>query len=221
MYWITTIWPFSRLGKNFLFYGSRKKNEIALTFDDGPSKQTDEVLKILTKYKVKGTFFVIGKKIKENPSAINKIIKQGSEIGNHSYNHETLSFKPKNFIMNEIDKTDELLSKYKVKTLIFRPPHGSFSFNLISIIKEKKMKSIFWDVDPKDCKCDYNANERANYILKRAKNGSIIDLHDYADGIGDNEKLIELLEIIIPLLKKRGYNAVTISDLFNLDKQIM
>jgi len=102
MYWITLIWPFEKLGKNIYFHGSRDKKEVALTFDDGPSEQTTKILDILKKNNARATFFILGKKVKGNEEILKRIVYEGSEIGNHSYNHNKLLFKDKEFIYNEI-----------------------------------------------------------------------------------------------------------------------
>ena len=197
---------------NIYFFGNRKNKGIALTFDDGPSKQTKKILKILKKHHIKATFFILGKRIHNNEKMIKEILKQGSEIGNHSYTHASLAFKSKKGIVSEIEKTDKRLEKLGIKTNLFRPPYGRIGLKLISICKEIEKKIILWDVDPKDWK-EQDGNVILKNILKKTKNGSIIDLHDYVEGIGENRKITKILEISIPKLKEKGYKFLTVSKL--------
>ena len=142
-----------------------------------------------------------------------EIIESGSEIGNHSYNHPSLIFKSKKFIRREIQKTDEELKKLNIKTNFFRPPHGSWGFNLASTANQLTKKIILWDVDPSDWSKP-EIKKAIHHILSNSKCGSIIDLHDFAEGIGENNNLIKILNRIIPELKNRGYKLVTVSELF-------
>ena len=81
---------------NFYFHGNRSKKEIALTFDDGPSKETEKILGILKRHKANTTFFVWGERIKGREKTIKRIKKEGNEIGNHTFSHKRLLFKSKN-----------------------------------------------------------------------------------------------------------------------------
>ena len=180
MYWITRIWPFAKFGENVYFHGSRDEKKIALTFDDGPCENTLGVLSVLKKYSVRGTFFVLGNKIQGNENILRRIIGSGSEIGSHSYNHLNLSFRPKYFIGGHLNMADNVLRRAGVKSYLFRPPYGSFGFNLLDVCKQKRKKIILWDVDPSDWRCNYNIDKISKYIIRNTRNGSILDLHDYA-----------------------------------------
>ncbi|MBU0906658.1 MAG: polysaccharide deacetylase family protein [Nanoarchaeota archaeon] len=214
MYWLTKVYTFGRFGSNLYFHGSRKSNRIALTFDDGLSDQTNKILRILDKNKCRGTFFLVGERISGKKEIVRKIVTKGHEVGNHSYSHKNLLFKSQKTIEEEIALTEAEFSKLDVKTSLFRPPDGSFGLNLIKIISKKKLKAILWDVDPQDWKCNYDIGKIVNYILGHVRGGSIIDLHDYAIGVGENSKLVELLRRVVPLLKEEGYEMVTVGELF-------
>ena len=156
----------------------------------------------------------MGKNIKKYKNEIKNIKKQGSEIGNHSYNHLNLLFQSKKEILEQIEKTDKELSKCRIKTNLFRPPHGNFWVNLLLTINQLNKKLILWDVDPKDWN-NQTKEKIIDYVIKNVKNGSVIDLHEYAEGIGANNKLSNVLEELIPKLQNKGYNLTTISELYN------
>lgn len=200
---------------NLYFHGKRDKKEIALTFDDGPSKETLEILKILKKYDAKATFFVEGKRIENHKSILEKTIKEGHEIGNHSYNHYRLWFKDKKLIEYEIKKTDNELNKYDVKTNLFRPPGFKIGFNLLNVCKKLNKKIIICDVSSDDWKKP-GIEKIVNKVLKNTQSGSIINFHDYLEEIGSNKEIISALQKIIPKLKKK-YEFVTISKLLKLN----
>lgn len=86
------------------------EKKIALTFDDGPSEFTLEVLELLKKYNAKATFFCIGKNIEKHPEIVKQIIAEGHLVGNHSYSHSKFfDFYHEDKITNELRKTDQLL----------------------------------------------------------------------------------------------------------------
>ncbi len=200
---------------NLYFYGSRNKKEIALTFDDGPSCETEKVLDLLKKYNAKGTFFIWGQRIKGREKTIERIIREGHEIGNHSYEHKRLAFKSENYIERDLRKCDEKLTQFKIKTNLFRPPGASMFYNLFKVCKKLEKKIIIYDVISNDWKKP-GIERIVEKVLKKTKNGSIINFHDYLEGIGSNKEIIPALQKIIPKLKKK-YEFVTISRLLGFN----
>ena len=167
----------------FIKNGSRDKKLIALTFDDGPHpKETNQVLDILNKYNVKGTFFVAGKHANWYPEPLVRASKEGHEIGNHTFNHPDISNLSDRQLEEEILKCEEILLKLTgKKPQLFRPPYGSYRQEaLASIAKKLNYKIVLWtSVDARDWQ-NPGAETIANKIINNAKNGDIILLHDYA-----------------------------------------
>ncbi|WP_278011707.1 polysaccharide deacetylase family protein [Flavobacterium gyeonganense] len=96
------------------------EKKIALTFDDGPSVYTLEVLEILKKYNAKATFFCIGKNIETHPEILQKVIDEGHLFGNHSYSHSKFfDFYNAKKITEDLQKTDRLLEKLTSKKSTF------------------------------------------------------------------------------------------------------
>ena len=190
---------------------------VALTFDDGPSFYTEEILDILHLYKAQATFFLLGQNIEQFPSLVQQIYKEGHEIGNHSYSHQSLIFKSCAFIREEIEKTDQLIKKSGYQGIIhFRAPYGRKLFGLPWILYKSKRPHILFDVIPDDWACPGVATI-VNRILAQTKPGSIILFHD---GNGDNitqdrSQTVQALSIILKKLKADGYQFVTISELLN------
>jgi peptidoglycan/xylan/chitin deacetylase (PgdA/CDA1 family) len=204
------------LSKNIYFHGNRKAKKIALSFDDGPCGDTLNVLKVLKKYKIKATFFVLGKKIKGNEKLLKQMLRQGCEVGNHTYSHNRLIFKSISKVMAEIKSTDFLLNKNGIKTSLLRFPY--FSMDVFSFIAAKRLgkKIIFADIDSLDWY--YKDKEKIiRRVLRKIMGGSIMGFHDYLENIGRNYKLFYILEKVIPALQRQGYKFVTISELFGFN----
>lgn len=196
----------------FIRNGSRNEKYLALTFDDGPHpKETDEVLDVLKKYNVKATFFIAGKHANWYSEPLKRASKEGHEIGNHTFNHPDISNLTNQQLEEEIVKCEEILIKVTgKKPNLFRPPYGSYRQNeLAQIAKKLGYKVVLWTtVDAKDWK-NSGAQSISDTIVNNAKNGDIILLHDYA-----TENTVEALDILIPLMQKKGYEFVTVSELY-------
>lgn len=197
---------------NFEKYTKQEKNNVidpnkpivAITFDDGPSKYTDAILDILYENDASATFFVLGNKVKYYSNTLNKMIQNGNEIGNHSYNHKSLNRLNIDEILYQINSTQEIIYETTGYTpLYLRPTYG----NTNKLLKENtSLEIILWTVDPEDWKYK-NSKTIAKRVINKTKDGSIILLHD------THQRTINALKIIIEELKKEGYQFVTISEL--------
>lgn len=192
---------------NNIIYPNKKV--VALTFDDGPSKYTDEILDILNDEDAVATFFIIGNKVEIFGKTLNKMIKYGNEIGNHSYNHKWLTRVSDEEFKNQINKTQNIIyNTTGFKPTLFRPTYGSINNK---IRNEIDLDIIMWTVDTMDWKY-----KNVNTIVKRAtnniKDGDIILMHDI------KKRTVNALKIIIPKLKEKGYQFVTVSELKEINK---
>jgi len=148
---------------------------IALTFDDGPSKYTSELLDILDEYDATATFFVVGNRLNYYEDELRDIVDSGCEIGVHTYSHTSFTSLGVEGMLEEINKTRNILDEYGVPySDLVRPPYGSLN----SEIKEgAEFPLILWNVDTRDWESK-NAESVCEEILKGIKEGNIILLHD-------------------------------------------
>lgn len=187
------------------------EKKIALTFDDGPSTFTLEVLELLKKYDVKATFFCIGKNIEAHPEILKQIIADGHLVGNHSYSHSKFfDFYNAKKIQEEIQKTDELLEKYTSKKInFFRPPYGVTTPSIRRALEKTKHKVIGWNIRSLDGGTK-NQELIFNRIIKRLSPGGIVLLHDTAS------HSVLVLEQFLQFLQQNNYKVISIEELLNL-----
>lgn len=194
-------------------------NKIAyLTFDDGPSKNTIEVLQILKKYDLKATFFVTGQAAKKNCQILQQIVIDGHTIGNHSYSHNYKKiYKSSEAFMAEIEETKSLIYELTgIETEIIRFPGGSYpkaDRNYVQLLTERGYVYFDWNVDSKDStRKDISAKEiKANVVNQVAgKTKVIILMHD---GAG-KQATVKALPGIIEHLLEQGFQ------LKQLDKEV-
>jgi peptidoglycan/xylan/chitin deacetylase (PgdA/CDA1 family) len=181
-----------------------RKPMIALTFDDGPSKYTQELLDVLNENDAAATFFVLGMQVDKYKETICRMVEEGHQIGNHSYDHKRLTALNDEELYNEINRTDNTVYETALyKPFLVRPPYGATSEKLL----EKLQKPIIkWSIDSRDWE-SRNAEEISKIILDNAKDGDIVLMHDLY------ESTIEASKAIIPELIKRGFQLVTVGEM--------
>lgn len=172
-------------------------NKIYLTFDDGPTPIiTKKVLDILDEFKIKSTFFCLGRNVEKYPEIYNDIIKRGHAIGNHSYSHlNGWKTKYKEYV-NDVE-----LASHCLKTKLFRPPYGKIKpFQLRNI--RKRYKVIMWDVLSGDFSKNIDNITCLNNVIKYTTDGSIIVFHD---SVKASNNLFYALPKAIEYLLSKGY----------------
>jgi peptidoglycan-N-acetylglucosamine deacetylase len=188
---------------------------VALTYDDGPyPPYTNQILDILYRYQAKATFFEIGRNIEKHPEIVPMIMAAGNELANHSYSHKDMMFKPREYLLSEIEKTDKLLRELGIKqdSISFRPPWGRRFVVLSYLLSQMQKKLIMWDVDSQDYEPTHTAEDIANRVINNVRSGSIVVMHD---GGGDRSKTVTATEAIVKSLQSKGYAFKTVSELLN------
>lgn len=189
---------------------------VALTFDDGPLPHTTErTLAILRDKKVKATFFIIGKEAQRHHKQLNKIIKDGHTVGNHSYSHSALVFKTFSEVENEITLTDKIIRNAGYDGEIpFRAPYNLKLFSLPAYLSKSKRLDVSRDVLPTEGRSQSWENITKE-VVKKVRPGSVILLHPMYKHTASSRQAIGP---IIDELHLEGYRFVTIPELVKLGK---
>ena len=122
------------------------ENQIALTFDDGPTECTPLILDLLAKHQQKATFFCIGKQVEKYPEIAKRIVSDGHLIANHTFTHTTrMGFLSKKEVQSEIASTQQIIKEITTKTPhLFRPPFGVTNPNIAWACKQNRVEVIGW-----------------------------------------------------------------------------
>lgn len=187
---------------------------IALTFDDGPNpKNTPAILELLKQYDARATFFLVGWRVKENPELAQRTLREGHEIGNHSYYHKYFRRGiPTAEIEDDMIKAHRLIEEVTgTAPHLYRPPGGYYNQQLVDVARANDYRIVMWSwhQDTKDWSSP-GVQRIVNKVLNSARNGDIVLMHDVAEG---HSQTVEALKTILPELKKRGYSMVTVSEL--------
>ena len=182
---------------------------IAMTFDDGPSATlTPKLLDLLAAHHIKATFFVIGENVAEHPEIVARAVREGHEIGNHSWSHPNFGKMSDQGVRSQLQRTDDAIkSATGERPTLMRPPYGSITEREKRWIHgEFGYQIVLWDVDPYDWKRPGPAVVR-NRILQETRPGSIVLSHDIHRGT------IEAMPSTFDALKAKGFKFVTVSEL--------
>ncbi|WP_433747229.1 polysaccharide deacetylase family protein [Falsibacillus pallidus] len=205
--------------RTFQFFGGltdhvdTNQKVVALTFDDGPTENVDEILPLLDQYNAKATFFLIGREMKQNPAEAKKIAQAGHQIGNHTYSHNRMIFKSPGYIRDEIEKTDKLIREAGYKGEIdVRPPNGKKIVGLPYYLWKHDRDTIMWNIEPDTYFT--KVSDKLDYVEENIQPGSIILIHAMYDHTGDE---IRVIEGILDDLSNEGYTFVTVNELQNMD----
>lgn len=191
-----------------LIRGDTTRRWIALTFDDGPHPEyTPKIIQILERYKVRATFFVVGKMAEKYPELIRLHQKAGNEIGNHTYNHVNLTRLNRDQIAAEIEKCGEVIRAITGQTpYLFRPPGGDYNRTVAEVAASLGYWMVLWTDDPGDY-ADPPEKILQERLFSGISNGGIILLHD---GVPET---IDLLPKLIERLKAEGYEIVPVGEM--------
>ncbi|HSQ45310.1 MAG TPA: polysaccharide deacetylase family protein, partial [Lutibacter sp.] len=196
--------------------GNISKKQVALTFDDGPTDLSGEIIEILNKYDAKGTFFWLGKNLKEKTNIINLAKENGHLIANHSWDHQNgWELTAENIWNTQIEKTFKELALNGVnKSKYFRPPYGAITQNQIDFLAKKGIKTVLWSITTMDWDKTQNSEDEIFEKFKSSlHNGAVVLLHDF-DFTNSNAQ-VKALEKIIVYGKSLGYTFVTVDEILN------
>jgi peptidoglycan-N-acetylglucosamine deacetylase len=198
-YFVKTPWLLKKIYPDCVWNLPAGDKKIYLTFDDGPHPvATNFVLDELKRFGAKGTFFCIGKNVREQPSLYRRILEEGHRVGNHSHNHLN-GWKTDNqaYIQNIREA-----AKY-IDSDLFRPPYGRISRFQISVLKSTfQFKIIMWDVLSADFDKAISGEKCALHVTAYAGPGSIVIFHDSAKAY---DRLKVALPKVLEYFSTQGY----------------
>ena len=181
---------------------------IALTFDDGPSGAlTEQLLDGLRQRNARATFFLCGYRMDQYPSALNRYLEEGHELGVHSTVHTDLTKLTPQEVQQDMEQTTEKIRELTgISPVVMRPPGGAYDEMVCREAGAEGMSVILWSVDPKDWAC-HDAGAVLHTMALEAGNGDIILMHDLS------QSSVEAALRLVDMLEEKGYCFVTVSEL--------
>ena len=183
-----------------------KSQVVYITFDDGPSVYTPQVLKVLSQYGVHATFFEVGQMVAAHPSSTSQVYRQGNSVQNHTWSHPDLRKLTAAQFADQVSATDrQIRSHTGYLPCCLRPPFGAVDATVRARAAGLGKKIALWTVDPRDWSRP-GATAIRNRVLSQVRPGSVVLLHD---GGGDRSQTVAALGGILRTLKAKGYTFAT------------
>ena len=197
-----------------VYRGPGSRHALAITFDDGPSESTPELLRVLAEQEVPATFFQCGANVERLPEIAREVAQRGHEIGNHSQTHPRFYFRNPAFIFRELSLAQDAIQRATgVSPKLFRAPFGVRWPGMRQAQRCLNLLGVMWTVIGRDW--TLNAQAIVRRLLPEIRNGAIICLHDGRGLMArpDIEATIDAVRRLIPILKAEGYRFQTVSQL--------
>jgi peptidoglycan/xylan/chitin deacetylase (PgdA/CDA1 family) len=195
--------------------GPRDGRNIAVTFDDGPSEGTPELLGLLDRLQVRATFFQCGANAGRLPVIASHVSKAGHEIGNHTFSHARLYLRRPGFVRDEVAKAQVVLGEVHGRApRWFRAPYGCRWFGLRKAQSEFGLTGAMWTVMGSDWRLP--PDRISARILRGLRPGAVICLHDGRE-LQPNPDIgatIAAISLVIPRVRDLGFRFVTMSEMF-------
>ena len=206
--------PRSSLLAPSVYRGVTTRRSIALTFDDGPSESTPELLEILARYGAPATFFQCGANVRRLPEIARQVGSAGHEIGNHTATHPALYFKTPGFIYRELAAAQETIQQVTgIRPGLFRAPYGVRWFGLGDAQRKLGLMGVMWTTIALDWKLAPAGVIRR--LLHGAKNGAIFCMHDgrTIEKRPDIRATLEALREVLPKLIESGFHFERVTEI--------
>lgn len=209
------------LAKQFVFglmphaYGVRraaaKQPRLFLTFDDGPHPVfTPMLLDILREFEVRATFFVVGSEVERHQDIVQRIVREGHALGNHTFNHDDFARLSAARQIQEIETMNALLARFDPNRVhLFRPPRGYLSLPLFLRLRAQKVALAMWSYDSMDYTNPSADGLCARFARAPVQNGEIVLFHD------DNAITIEAMRRLLPRWRAEGYRFSTLEEVLH------
>ena len=202
--WVKTNSLIKKVFNNLVWDIPNSDKKIFLTFDDGPIPEiTEWVLDILKSEEVKATFFCIGDNIKKHPEVYKRILAEGHQTGNHTFNHlNGWKTETNHYIDNFKLCETECLKLNTEHSFLFRPPYGKIKPSQTKAIRNLGYKIIMWDVLSYDFDPNIIPEKCLENVISNTEQGSIIVFHDSKKA---EKNLKYALPKAIQILKNKGF----------------
>ncbi len=193
-------------------YGDRGSKQLALTFDDGPAKHTEDILDLLKAEGVPAAFFSIGNRAEAGPGIVKRWHEEGHLIGNHSYAHSFhFDWQSRTKMIAEIERTNATIKATTgLAPRFFRPPYGVTNPELSQAVTLTSMHTIGWSLRSFDTKAN-SADKLLQKLLREVKSGDVILLHD------SMPHTAAILTAFIRGCRERGFTFVRLDEMLGLE----
>jgi peptidoglycan-N-acetylglucosamine deacetylase len=192
---------------------------VALTFDDGPSEWTLQILDLLSEHDAHATFFALGCLAEDRADTLRRTLECGSEIGNHTFTHPHLTSLDDEAIRNELERGREAIEGATDTTLqLWRPPFFHVDERVRAAVEGFGLREVGCSMMPWDW--EWDSERTVSFVLERLRPGSVVCMHDGRPpgepaelSRPTREETVKAVARILDVMRERGLRSVTIAEL--------
>jgi peptidoglycan-N-acetylglucosamine deacetylase len=196
-------------------HGPSDSGEIALTFDDGPSYCTEQLLELLEHQGLRATFFMVGSQLELLPEVARRVRDAGHEVGVHSMRHlDHAVIEREQAVADVVEGADAIERQLDVSVRLFRAPYGRFVPGTLTEAKRRGWTCVHWSAWGVDWQAGESAQSIADRVIADLAPGAIVLLHDgRREKEVDCQRMLEALGLVLAEAKRRGLEPVTVGEL--------
>jgi peptidoglycan/xylan/chitin deacetylase (PgdA/CDA1 family) len=191
---------------NTISHEERISRDCAITFDDGPGPHTGLLLDLLATKQIKATFFVLGEHVRHFPELIRRMVAEGHEVENHSWDHPDMRKLDDAARRQEIESTVALLKTLGVTPHFFRPPYGSYDPALVELAHQDGLEVVLWTHDSVDWRYHTVAQLEGDILPRGEGAHGVFLFHDIHDST------VAAMPAILDELKNKGCHFTTVAE---------
>ena len=196
-------------------HGARQTAAVSLTFDDGPGRGTEEILRLLDRHGARATFFMVGSQAERHPHVARWIVSAGHEVGSHTFSHlDHYEVAPHEAVSDMVAGAEAIAGVVGFEPQLYRAPYGHFVPETAAEAQRRGWTCVFWSVLANDWEEGETARSVADRVLRGLEPGTIAVLHDSRRAKPMNPEIVTgATAILLEEIDRRGLHAGTVSEI--------
>ncbi|HWA38240.1 MAG TPA: polysaccharide deacetylase family protein [Burkholderiales bacterium] len=190
-----------------------RQRAIALTYDDGPSREvTPRLLDLLARHRAPATFFLRGDNATANPDLAERIVREGHEVGCHSARHLHAWKRSPWSVTQDMLEGYRLLSPWITRRALYRPPFGKPCLPVLWMLRRQGSRMAWWTLDSGDT---LPTRMPIDQVVAAAAGGGVVLMHDWKRNLGNHgEHVLEMTDRLLALASREGLAVKRFGDLY-------
>jgi peptidoglycan/xylan/chitin deacetylase (PgdA/CDA1 family) len=196
-------------------HGARDGTAVALTYDDGPGRSTEEILRLLDRHDARATFFMVGSQAERFPHVARRIVSEGHEVGSHTFSHlDHFEVAPHEAVSDMLAGADAIAGVLGFEPRLYRAPYGHFIPETAAEARRRGWTCVFWSALGHDWEEDATPRSIADEVIADLDPGTIVLLHDSRRAKPmDPEPVTGATTILLEHMARMGLRALPVGDI--------
>jgi peptidoglycan-N-acetylglucosamine deacetylase len=197
---------------DLLARGPHDSGAVAITYDDGPGRSTEEILALLDRHGARATFFMVGAEVERFPDVARRVVDAGHQVGSHTFSHlDHYSVEPREAVADMLAGAEAIAGVLGFEPAVYRAPYGHFVPATVAEARRRGWTCVFWSALGYDWEEDATPRAVADRVLAELDPGGIVLLHDSRRAKPmDPEPVTGATEILLEEIDDRGLRAVPV-----------